>query len=275
MKARVTVAAICIPVLLALAILAPVWLFTAALSAVNALMAFEFMRGAGFAKDMCGMLIAMLFAAAVPEWIFFGANSAVFAAGMFVLTLLTFLKGVLGYQGESGAIFAIFAVLFSSLFIPYLFNSILRIRLLEKGTCLVMLPFAAAYCSDTGAFFVGRAFGKKKLVPYVSPNKTVEGAIGGILGSVAGMIIYGLIIKYACGMSVSFPILILYGLIASPAAQMGDLAFSLMKREFKIKDYGNLLPGHGGMLDRVDSVVFAAPLMYCLIIWIPAIGAGF
>ena len=271
MKARVTVAVICIPILLALAILAPVWLLAAVIAAVSALMAFEFMRGAGLAKDTGSTLIAVIFAAAVPEWIFFGSDLFAFTTALFILTLLLFLKGVLEYKGESGAVFAIFAVIISALVIPLLFNAILRIRLLEKGAYLVMLPFVAAYCSDTGAFFTGRAFGKTKLIPNVSPNKTVAGAVGGFLGSILGMIIYGLIIKYACGLSVSFPILIFYGLIGSPVAQLGDLAFSLMKREFKIKDYGNLLPGHGGMLDRVDSVVFTAPLIYFLIILLPAI----
>ncbi len=272
MKARVIVAVILVLILLALAILAPLWLLVAVLAAVNALMAFEFMRGAGLAKDAGYMLIALLFAAAVPEWIFFGSNLFAFTAALFLLTLLLFFKGVVQYRGENGAAFAIMAVIFSALIIPFMFNSILRIRLLENGAYLVMLPFVAAYCSDTGAFFTGRAFGKRKLIPHVSPHKTVAGAVGGIAGSVLGMMIYGLIIKLACGLSVSFPILIFYGLIGSPAAQLGDLAFSLMKREFKIKDYGNLLPGHGGMLDRVDSVVFAAPLIYSLIILLPAIG---
>lgn len=272
MKARVTVAVISIPILLALAILAPLWLLTTALVAVNALIAFEYMRGAGLAKDMGSILIAVLFAAAMPVWIFFGLDFNVFTAGVFILTTLAFLKGVLEYRGEDRIVFGILATFFAAVIMPYMFDSVLRIRLLEKGAYLVMLPFVAAYCSDTGAFFTGRLLGKKKLIPNVSPNKTIAGAVGGVAGCVIGMIIYGLIIRFACGLSVSFPLLVLYGLIGSPAAQLGDLAFSLMKREFKIKDYGNILPGHGGMLDRVDSVIFTAPLLYCLIVWLPAIG---
>ena len=272
MKARVTVAAILIIILLALVIFAPVGLFASVLAAVNALIAFELMRAAGLEKDRVRLVIAMLFAAATPLWIMLGLNSTGYTAVIFVLAFALFFKEILGYKGGSGSVFAIFAVLFASLVVPYLFDSLLRIRRLENGACLVMLPFVAAYCSDTGAFFAGRAFGKRKLIPNVSPNKTVAGAIGGVAGAVAGMVIYGLIVKYACGITVSFPLLLLYGLLGSPAAQLGDLSFSLIKREFKIKDYGNLLPGHGGMLDRVDSVVFAAPLMYCLIILLPALG---
>jgi len=167
----------------------------------------------------------------------------------------------------------VLATIFAADLVPLLFVSVLGIRLMQNGVYLVMLPFVAAYCSDTGAFFTGRALGKKKLIPHVSPNKTVAGAWGGLLGAVLGMAVYGLIIRFACKVPVNFPLLLIYGLLGSPAGQLGDLAFSLMKREFKIKDYGNLLPGHGGMLDRVDSVVFTAPLMYCLIRWLPAIGA--
>lgn len=272
MKARVLVAVILIPILLALALAAPVWLLTAVMALVSGLMAFEFMRGAGLSTHTRSTVYATVFAAGIPVWAYLGAKASVLYALVFVLTLLVFYEAVITYKGEGAVVFRPLGTIFAAALIPLLFVSVLRIRLMQNGTYLVMLPFVAAYCSDTGAFFTGRALGKKKLIPRVSPNKTVAGAWGGLGGAVLGMILYGLIIRFAYAISVSFPLLIVYGLLGGAAGQLGDLAFSLMKREFKIKDYGNLLPGHGGMLDRVDSVVFTAPLIYCFILWLPAIG---
>ena len=273
MKARVLVAVILIPILLVLALAAPVWLLTAVLALVSALMAFEFMRGAGLSAHTRSTAYATVFAAAVPVWAYLGAKANVLYALVFALTLLVFYEAVISYKGEGAVVFRVLGTIFAAALIPLLFVSVLRIRLMQNGEYLVMLPFVAAYCSDTGAFFTGRALGKKKLIPHVSPNKTVAGAWGGLGGAVLGMAVYGLIIRFAFMMPVNFPLLVVYGLIGGAAGQLGDLAFSLMKREFKIKDYGNLLPGHGGILDRGDSVVFTAPLMYCLILWLPAIGA--
>lgn len=270
MKARVIVAVVLIPLLFGVAVFAPIWLLTLVLSTVLALIAYEFMRGAGFSKDILSTSLAVLYAAASPVAIYFNINRFYNTAIFILLIFVVFLKAVMDYRGDSGVIYDLFSTLFAASLIPYLFGAVLRIRLLNNGVYLVMMPFVAAYCSDTGAFFVGKAFGKRKLIPYVSPNKTVEGAIGGILASIAGMLIYGFIIKFM-GLQVNFLRLIVYGLIGSPVAQLGDLAFSLMKREFKIKDYGNLLPGHGGMLDRVDSVVFVAPLIHFLILCLPAV----
>lgn len=272
MRARVLVAAILVPILLVLALLAPVWLLTAVIALVSGLIAFEFMRGAGLTVHARCTAYAVVFAAGIPVWAYFGSDMRILYASLVVLTFLVYYEAVISYRGESGAAFRVLATIFAAVFVPLLFVSVLRIRLMQNGVYLVLIPFVAAYCSDTGAFFTGRALGKKKLIPYVSPNKTVAGAWGGLLGAVLGMLIYGLIVRFACMVPVSFPLLAVYGLIGGAAGQLGDLAFSLMKREFKIKDYGNLLPGHGGMLDRVDSVIFTAPLIYCLILWLPAVG---
>jgi len=273
MKSRILVAVILIPILLALALIAPLWLLTAVLALVSGLIAFEFMRGAGLSGDIRSTAYAVIFAAGIPVWTYFGADGKILYASFFILVILVFYEAVLAYRGESRVVFRLLATIFAAVIISIMFVSVLAIRLMQNGVYLVMLPFVAAYCSDTGAFFTGRAMGKKKLIPHVSPNKTVAGAYGGLIGAVLGMVIYGLIIRFACALPVNFPLLIVYGVMGSAAGQLGDLAFSLMKREFKIKDYGNLLPGHGGMLDRVDSVVFTAPLMYCLVLWLPAIGA--
>ncbi len=272
MKTRVIVAIILIPILIAIAVYLPVWVMAAAMAVVCALAAFEFMRGAGFSSDVVSTLLAVVFAFASPLAVYLNINRFYSTAVFMLFVFAVFLKAVIDYRGDSRVIYDLFSTLFAAALIPYLFMAVLRIRLFPRGEYFVMLPFIAAYCSDTGAFFIGKAFGRRKLIPYVSPNKTVEGALGGLLGAVAGMLLYGLILQYFCNLKVNYLFLAIYGLIGSPIAQLGDLAFSLMKREFKIKDYGNLFPGHGGMLDRIDSVVFTAPVIFWLILWLPAIG---
>lgn len=127
---------------------------------------------------------------------------------------------------------------------------------LSSGAAYLWLAFVGTWASDTLAYFVGSAFGRHKLCPAVSPGKTIEGAIGGLLGSIAGVVFWG----WLCG----FPLLHMtfLGLLIGIAAPFGDLAESVLKRFAGVKDSGNILPGHGGILDRFDAVMFSAPLVY-------------
>ena len=133
---------------------------------------------------------------------------------------------------------------------------------------LVVLPFVISMLSDTGAYFAGKFLGKHKLAPVISPKKTVEGLLGGFVSAVSCMLLYGLILQLACGLQVNYWFALVYGLLGSAAGVFGDLCFSAIKRQVDIKDYGNLIPGHGGVLDRFDSVVIVAPLLELLIILI-------
>ena len=160
---------------------------------------------------------------------------------------------------------------FLSVMIPFFMSSLLRLRLLEGWRYLIILPFLAAFISDAFALFAGMLFGKHKLAPELSPKKTVEGAAGGFLGAVIALLLYGLLLEKVWGLQVSYPLLALYGALGSLVSQLGDLSFSYIKREYGIKDYGNILPGHGGVLDRFDSVIFCAPLIELLVRLLPAI----
>ena len=122
---------------------------------------------------------------------------------------------------------------------------------------LVWMVAITAFCTDIMAYFTGVFFGKRKLCPDLSPKKTVEGALGGILGAVIGSVIFGLIIK-----SDIFIHLMIMGVFGSVMAQLGDLSASMFKRKMGIKDYGNIIPGHGGVMDRFDSILFTAPAIY-------------
>lgn len=141
---------------------------------------------------------------------------------------------------------------------------------LAPGGVLLIFPLILTWASDIGAYFVGRAIGGKKLIPSVSPGKTIAGAVGGLVAS--------MLVAYAYGRGVLAPIAhlgftpggaLLFGAIISVAAQVGDLFESLLKREGGVKDSSRILPGHGGILDRFDSLIFVMPVAYLLLGWLP------
>jgi len=154
--------------------------------------------------------------------------------------------------------------------IPLMLSCLINLRTLPFGHLFVLLPVIITIMTDSGAYFTGITIGKKKPFPNISPNKTVEGCVGGIIAGTLGMLIYGLILSYATPLTVFYPILILYGIVGAVMTELGDLAFSWIKRKCGIKDYGRLIPGHGGALDRFDSMTFAAPTMYLLLMALPA-----
>ncbi len=133
-----------------------------------------------------------------------------------------------------------------------------------EGKYVYLLAFLGAWICDTFAYFVGRFFGKHKLIPEISPKKTIEGSIGGIVFTVGGFALYGLIVNSAFNQNISYIKLCVLGLILSVVSQIGDLIASSIKRQYEIKDYGKLFPGHGGVLDRFDSVMLTAPTLYAM-----------
>lgn len=133
--------------------------------------------------------------------------------------------------------------------------------------------FALPWMADAGGFFIGASMGKHKLCPSISPKKTVEGAVGGVVFCILSAVIVGLLFQFIImpDVKISFIALVLLGAIDALLAILGDLSFSLIKRSFNIKDYGSIFPGHGGMLDRFDSIIFTAPVVIILNNFIPFI----
>ncbi len=153
-------------------------------------------------------------------------------------------------------------------YVCFLLSHIALVRELPDGKIYVWLIFITAWGSDTGAYFAGRKFGKHKLAPVLSPKKTIEGSIGGILLSALLSVVYGVIMNNFMGNDI-FQVMVKFaviGVLGSIVGQIGDLTASSIKRSTGIKDFGRIIPGHGGVMDRFDSVLFTAPMVYYLMI---------
>ncbi|MBR7181275.1 MAG: phosphatidate cytidylyltransferase [Clostridia bacterium] len=129
------------------------------------------------------------------------------------------------------------------------------------AVCFTSCPFVGSWVTDIFAYFTGRLFGKHKLLPEVSPKKTVEGAIGGAVFCALGVMLYGLVANLAFDLQPNYLLLAIVGLMISVVSQIGDLVLSAVKREFGVKDFGWMLPGHGGLLDRFDSSMAVTVLL--------------
>ena len=160
----------------------------------------------------------------------------------------------------------IMAAYFCVLYAPLMFSFIYRIRMTEYGIYLVWMVFVASWISDTFAYFTGMLLGKHKLAPVLSPKKSIEGSIGGIAGSALAGALFGYLFSTQVGQEVNLIVVCaVLGALGSVISQIGDLAASGIKRNYEIKDYGNLIPGHGGIMDRFDSVIVTAPIIYFLV----------
>jgi CDP-diglyceride synthetase len=151
-----------------------------------------------------------------------------------------------------------------TLYISYGFSSLVLLRDMQYGAYVFLIAFLVPWMSDAGAYFIGCNFGRHKLNTAVSPKKTVEGALGGIASGTISVLLYGLIIELLFGLAPQYGWLAFAGFIISVVSQCGDLIASLIKRHYSVKDYGRIFPGHGGVLDRFDSVIAAAPFLYIL-----------
>ena len=149
------------------------------------------------------------------------------------------------------------------------FTSMSLTRYMQNGVYIFALVFVAAWMCDVFAYFTGRFFGKHKLAPHLSPKKTVEGSIGGIIFAVLGCMLYGLIVDLATDLHARYLVLACLGLSLSVISQIGDLWASLIKREHGIKDYSQMLPGHGGVMDRFDSILAISTVLMAVCMVFP------
>ena len=162
-----------------------------------------------------------------------------------------------------------------ALYVGWMLSYWLSLRGLEDGLNWVYLAILTTFANDTGAFFIGRARGKHRLAPAISAAKTWEGAIGGLLSGIAAAVVIATILNRLSQQFNEIPLftfpywqIILLGFLVGFFAQLGDLVESLLKRNMRVKESGNLLPGHGGILDRFDSLIFVGAVVYYYVIWV-------
>jgi len=272
MKTRLIVAAVCLPLIFIVLFFLPPYVVAGVVSVISAVAAYELLHSV-WGKGNDRIRIYTTFSAAlIPVGAYFGITELVFAAVFLTLMCLLFTEAIIVFRTIRKITFSqILIALFAGALVPLMLSSLVNLKLMPEGRFFVLLPVISAFLTDAGAYFTGLAFGKKKAFPLVSPKKTVEGCIGGLVVGTAALLIYGVILVFTTFHYVVFWALLLYGVIGAVITQLGDLSFSLIKREFDVKDYGRLIPGHGGMLDRFDSMIFAAPAMYLLVTAIPAI----
>lgn len=207
---------------------------------------------------MCGYLAAFIYY--LNLGIPFISEIEIFILGFFILVMAIYVLQFPLYKAEQ--IFAGFTGVF---YVAVMLSCIYQTRMMDTGAYIVWLIFLCSWGSDTCAYCVGVLIGKHKMAPKLSPKKSIEGAVGGVLGTMLLTILYGCIFHTEMHLTTE-DIFLLAGIsgIGAVISMIGDLAASAIKRNYDIKDYGKLIPGHGGILDRFDSVIFTAPMVYFL-----------
>lgn len=268
---RVAVAAVGIPIAAA-AVYVGGWLLGVLLAGIAALAARELYR---MAERKGARPLARWGSSVAAAWVLLAASrpeagpSAPLFGALLVLFLLATAAAVIWLRGVEGQPLLSFAVtVLGALYTGGLLSYGIHLRHMPgtvdalHGTALLFAPVLLTWASDTFAYFVGRAFGRRKLIPKVSPGKTVEGALGAVIGTAAVAALYSMLLAQFPAYTLHPVVAVLFGLAISVTAQVGDLAESLLKRDAGVKDSGALLPGHGGALDRFDSLLFTLPIAY-------------
>ena len=240
------------------------WAMLPALILVSVMGLFEYIRmldgnDIDVRRISLGVFAAAIILASLPQW-----PQVPWIGGSWREVVLTIAIGAIlvlevirpGERPLERVVYSIFGLLY----IPWLLGYFLMLRYTpdaEAGLLYFALPLLATFAADIGGFFAGHYFGKRKLAPEVSPGKTVEGAIGGLAFSFVTVLVMTQLARIWSPLDA-----FLYSLLVASASQLGDLAESLIKRALKTKDSGTSLPGHGGFLDRIDSLLFAVPATY-------------
>jgi len=249
-----------------------------AIALISVLAVFEIISALGLSKNFVLLVPSLIFSAVIPLLQLVTPQQiqadTLQQAAYFLYTVVIFGALILYHKvitfREVGVIYSM------SLLIPSALETIVSIRTLggRHGMFYVIIAIFSAWIADTGAFFAGRRWGKHKLCPNISPKKTVEGVFGGFALNIIAMVVFGYIfhaIYYAYSVEISYVTLVIIGFFGTIMSILGDLSFSLIKRSCHIKDFGEIIPGHGGILDRFDSVIFEAPFVYLLVQFLPIV----
>ncbi len=258
MVKRIITSIVAICVMIPCLLLADTLVFSGAVAVVSVIALYELFMCLGFGRKL--YLTLPLYAAAVafPFLMRLLPTRTTVAMIAFLCAVLYLLYVfVLVVTSHGNLSYADALVAFTmALYVLTALNAIIYIHdFTEMGRHLYLLVFIGAWVTDTFAYFCGVLLGKHKLIPDVSPKKTVEGSLGGILFCILGFVVFGIIVKSFFGGNPNFVFLAVSGLIISVISQVGDLIMSVIKRHYGIKDFGKIFPGHGGVLDRFDSIL--------------------
>lgn len=260
MKTRILVAAVGVPILLYIVLWGHPTLLLFALALLAGIGGNELYRCVGGDRDTFLAVAAVFIPCVTVEWFY---DRPQYVGIWFILsTLVVFTYAIC--KGGAVRFHQIAAVLFGGIAIGYSFSSFLQIYRSGVSRTYLLLPFILSFACDTFAYFAGLTLGRHKLAPKVSPKKTVEGAIGGLAGNVACGLLFAFVMNGWFAGEIGYGAMAVLSLFCGVVAQVGDLSFSLIKREFGIKDYGKIFLAHGGVLDRFDSVLFVAPTLAAL-----------
>ena len=250
-----------------LVLVAPKGLAALVYAVLMAIGTYELLYRTGLVRHHRLVTYSSIMAFVVTMWSYFGAIHAyllllllLFAVALFSEMMMDHVKVRISMLGEC---------FLGGFLVPFLLTAVVRILSLKLGRYFTLIPFIIACVNDAGAYFVGMRWGRHKLAPVVSPNKTIEGMLGGIGAAVVSMLVYCLLLQIVEDFRINYFYALIYGVVGACAGVFGDLCFSIIKRQTGIKDYGNLIPGHGGVLDRLDSLMTVAPLIEMLLILMP------
>ena len=238
-------------------------------AAISALSVYEIIHALGLSQKLVLLFPSLLFAVVFP-FLPVGVSQqiAYYAYTFLIFTSLIRYHDTVTFR-EAGVIYSM------ALLIPTALASLIQVRALggRHGMFYVIVAICSAWAADVGAFSAGSLWGKHKLCPNISPKKTVEGLIGGFVLDILAMLLFGLLFQafYKYTVTVDYVVLALIGFMGAGLSVIGDLSFSLIKRSCHIKDFSELIPGHGGILDRFDSVIFVAPFVMLLTAFLPIV----
>lgn len=265
---RIITATVALAVFIPTLIFSDTWVFPLVISFLSALGCFELISCVGQKKNLLILIPVLTYAASFPllmrymNYLWFSPEQMLpefmkLAIGV-TMVLMLYVFSVSVFMNNKISITETGIILAGCIYIVAAFTSIIYIRdKLEFGQYIFLMIFMCAWITDSFAYFVGKFIGKHKLIPAVSPKKTIEGAIGGVIGCVISTVLFGVIMENLIldGERANYLVLVISGIFISVVSQTGDLIMSLIKRHYNIKDYGKIFPGHGGILDRFDSVI--------------------
>ncbi len=272
MKARIFTGIVGGSAALAILLFFPPWGIAAAISVICVLGIFELLAVTGHRRPLGVLVLALTFAASAPFLMLLGDTGlAVAVIGVFAV-LLSLCQIICHKQltpEGTGLVFFVSVVAGGGL------SSIAAVRALPQGLFYIFLVFLIAWFCDIGAYFTGTLIGKHPMCPSISPKKTVEGFLGGLVFSVGmsllGAWIYDAVCLRESALTMNYWQVAIMALLLAPLSVLGDLLCSLIKRQSHVKDFGHLFPGHGGIMDRFDSLIFVAPAVYAVCAWLPPI----